>query len=519
MYRRIVKKSTLAAGLFLFLCTAALSSLDREIVLGREDQWRDVSYSENLRLVRGRWGTLDLVLQEAEYLPDKATDLLVHFNERPFKDEAGRYRVAQEDLLLSSQIAALGGGSGGFNGGNRGLTLIPEPGAVFSQGSRLQDFSIEFWLFPSLLGDGEQVLLWQGARWNGQSVVPQELRCTVRDRTLLWAFENFFTGPLGQTTSIRLKGLSPMVPRDWHHHLLRYDSRMGILEYLVDGIPEAIVYTTESGQERGAVLLPFVGDAGPGQVKIGAGLTGFVDELRISRALVQEPNLERYSGEVGTFVSRTFDLGYTGTRLERIDGVYRTPGDSAVYFYHRMTDRADADVSDVPWTQFQAGQPLSHPSIDRTPTGRTSPSGSRGRYLQVMVELYPDGGRRQSPELSELRLVYEQDLPPAPPTAIHAEAGNGQVRLHWSTVNEDDVAGYLVYYGSAPQRYHGRDSDLGPSPIDVGRVSQIDITGLINSRLYYFAVVAYDATEPPHRSLFSREVSARPSSLLSQGMP
>jgi hypothetical protein len=131
-----------------------------------------------------------------------------------------------------------------------------------------------------------------------------------------------------------------------------------------------------------------------------------------------------------------------------------------------------------------------------------------------MVELYPDGSRRHSPEVSELRLVYEQDLPPAPPTGLHAEAGNGQVSLYWSSVNEDDLGGYFVYYGSEPGSYRGRDSDLGPSPIDVGKVSQVEVTGLINSKLYYFAVVAYDATDPPHRSLFSREVSARPSSLL-----
>ena len=131
-----------------------------------------------------------------------------------------------------------------------------------------------------------------------------------------------------------------------------------------------------------------------------------------------------------------------------------------------------------------------------------------------MVELYPDGSRRQTPELSELRLVYEQDLPPAPPTGLYAEAGNGQVKLYWSTVNEEDVEGYFVYYGTEPGSYHGTDSDLGPSPVDAGKVSQIELTGLSNSRLYYFAVVAYDAADPPHRSLFSRELSARPSGLL-----
>ena len=84
MYRRIVKKSTLTAGILLLLCAAALSALDREIVLGREDQWRDVSFSENLLLSKGRWGSQDLVLQEAEYLANGYTDLLVHFNAHPF---------------------------------------------------------------------------------------------------------------------------------------------------------------------------------------------------------------------------------------------------------------------------------------------------------------------------------------------------------------------------------------------------------------------------------------------------
>jgi len=509
MYRRIVKKSTLTAGILLLLfCTAALSALDRQIVLGREDRWQDVSYTENLLMRKGRWGSQDLVLQEAEYLADQYTDLLVHFNGRPFQDQVGRYRVAEEDLLLSNHVVALGAGSGGFNSGNRGLHLVAEPGAAFYRGSWLRDFSIEFWLYPALLRDGEQVLLWQGARWNPDTVIPQELRCSVQDRTLVWSFENVFTEPLGQASSIRLQGLTALVPGDWHHHLLRYDSRLGLLEYLVDGLPEAVAYTTDSGLERGTVLQPFVGDAGPGQVGVGTGFTGFVDELRISRSFVQEPNLNRYSSNVGVFVSRTFDLGYTGTKLKRIDGVFRTPGDSAVYFYYRMTDRADADTSGVPWTQFEAGQPLGKTQLSGAATG------NRGRYLQVMVELYPDGSRRHTPEVSELRLVYEQDLPPAPPTGLNAEAGNGQVKLYWSTVNEEDVGGYFVYYGTEPGSYHGRDSDLGPSPVDVGRVSQIELTGLTNSRLYYFSVVAYDATDPPHRSLFSREVSARPSSLL-----
>ncbi|UCF99859.1 MAG: hypothetical protein JSV89_10055 [Spirochaetaceae bacterium] len=504
-----MKKITLTCCFLIPLCLGTLSALDREIVLGREDHWRDVSAIENLTMLTGRWGSYDLMLKQAEYAADGRTDLLVHFNNLPFQDHLNHYQVRAEDVLLSQRVVALGESSGGFNGSSRGLHLVPKPGALLYRGTWIGDFSIEFWLYPALLRDGEQVFLWQGARWNGDSVVPQELRCTVQDRGLAWAFENFFTGPIGQTTSIRFRGATSLVPEDWHHHLLRYDSKMGMLEYLVDGIPEAILYATDSGREQGSILLPFAGGAGPGLVKVGDRFTGFLDELRISRYFVESPNLNRYSSDIGYFVSRTFDLGYTGTTLKRIEGVYRTPGDTALYFYYRMTDRADADTSTVPWTQFEAGE-----SLSRAPLGRAPLPDSHGRFLQVMVELYPDGSRRYSPELSELRIVYEQDLPPAPPTGVYAEAGNGRVQLYWNSVNEDDLGGYFVYYGSEPGSYRGTDSDLGPSPIDVGKESQIDVTGLSNSRLYYFSVVAYDATDPPHRSLFSREVSARPSKLL-----
>ena len=111
-------------------------------------------------------------------------------------------------------------------------------------------------------------------------------------------------------------------------------------------------------------------------------------------------------------------------------------------------------------------------------------------------------------------MVYEPDLPPAPPSTVLAAPGNGSVRLAWSPVREEDVRGYLVYYGNSPGNYHGTGSDRGPSPIDVGPLTELNLGGLNNGWLYYFAVVAYDDTDPPHRSGFSREVSARPSGAL-----
>jgi hypothetical protein len=131
-----------------------------------------------------------------------------------------------------------------------------------------------------------------------------------------------------------------------------------------------------------------------------------------------------------------------------------------------------------------------------------------------MFELFPNGARSRSPQVSELRVVYEPDIPPAPPTDLRADPGNSAIRLMWNSVNEADISGYLVYYGEAPGNYHGQDAELGPSPIDVGNVTRVDLAGLTNGKLYYIAVVAYDSTTPPHRSLFSTEISTRPSPLV-----
>jgi hypothetical protein len=496
-----VRKGTLlACSLCLLLgSVAAATAMDTTIVLGREDRWQDFPQRDNLALTSGLWGTLDLVLQQNEYGGSPLTDLLLHFDRLPVADEQGHYQVSGEQPLLTDRSAALGQGSALFAGSSQGLKLLPSGQAMFAPGSWLQDFTIELWLNPALLEDGEEVFSWAGTRWVGQEAVAQGIRCTVESRTLSWSFDNFFTRPGGEKRQLSLKGITPLVPRDWHHHMVRFQCSTGLLEYLVDGVPEAVSYATEDGHQQSGILLAYVGESGPGTLVVGRRYTGFVDELRISRALVASPALERYGDRIGTAVSRPFDLGYTGTRIKGIQAVYRAPLDSYVAFYYRATDRADGDPGQAPWVQFQPGVPFAD---------------VRGRYLQLMVELYPDGARSSSPELSELRVVYEQDLPPAPPSGVRAVAGNGQVRLFWNTVNEEDVRGYLVYYGERPGNYHGEDSDRGVSPIDVGNTASITVTGLTNGKLYYFSVVAYDATDPPHRSMFSREISARPSALL-----
>ena len=80
------------------------------------------------------------------------------------------------------------------------------------------------------------------------------------------------------------------MPRVWSHHLLRFDGDTGLVEYLVDGRPEATAYATATGREGGTVFEPAVGAAAP--LEFCPEYSGLADELRISpplrrRALAQ----------------------------------------------------------------------------------------------------------------------------------------------------------------------------------------------------------------------------------------
>ncbi len=80
----------------------------------------------------------------------------------------------------------------------------------------------------------------------------------------------------------------------------------------------------------------------------------------------------------------------------------------------------------------------------------------------------------------------------------------------WSA-NPEPVAGYKLYYKQGPVAslpFDGTGSPLGPSPIDVGKVTGFTITGLEENSTYHFALTAYNGGE---ESGFSETISVVPS--------
>ncbi|MDR1932347.1 MAG: fibronectin type III domain-containing protein [Spirochaetales bacterium] len=488
----------LSVLIFFFLLTPALSGRETRLEFGKDDGFRGMALIRGLDIAVGFDGTADLVLRDRQQASERNSDVYLSFDEDPVRDAALKFTVRNENnaMLISPGHKMRGRGAGAFQYGSR-LLLTPAGGrTLFSRGIVNEDFIIEFWMYPATLNEGEVIFRWENTAAEGAGVpVYQELSCVISGRALLWTFTNYFRDV--QSKTLTLRGSAPLVPRAWRHHALRFDAATGMVEYLVDGSPEAIVYATRSGREDGTVSYPVIAGETRTPLVIGEGFTGFLDEFSISRDPPADMDLAAYPAEGGTVETSLIDMGYGGCVLLRIEAACRAPADSAVFFYYRI----GADTEQLWKEEWQPFIP-----------GEVFPS-QTGRYLLVKAELFPDGRRETSPRLMDFTVVYEKNLPPPPPSFISAAAGDGKVELRWSPVVNPEVRGYFIYYGSRPGVYDGKDSSLGPSPLRVEKQNSVTLEGLVNGKLYYFAVTAYDDYGDYLSGQFSNEVSARPSRL------
>lgn len=495
MKRLVLILSILLTNIHFLFC------LDETILIGKEDNWQNLAYQENIRLVQGKRGYLDIELEDGQYTATADTDLLLHLNHHPIEESTGNYYPASSKALITAKKRMFGDGAGLFRNWYGGLELLPQSGSLFFPGSEWRDFTIEFWVYPSTVENGEQILFWRGRRRSGAEIIDQELSCFFEDRRVKWRFTNIFVPPVDRPFSLSFSSESTLVPERWSHHTVRFDSDTGLLEYYINDIPEAILYATESSEEEETVFTPKIGGLSYSPLQIGNFFTGFIDEFRISKTFISDSFTSVYGDTYGTAIVRPIDFTYSNSTLRRIDIEAEEPGNSAAFYFYNISDSYTPLGPDSPqWNPFPADANFNDTE--------------KGRYLQILLRLYPDGKGMHTPGISTIQVTYEPDLPPPPPSLLTADPGDRHVTLSWRPVAEEDVAGYLVYYGTKPGRYFGTAIESDPSPIDIGNKTQITIGGLTNGTLYFFAVVTYDSSKPPHVSIFSKEIDARPSSLL-----
>ena len=475
----------------------------------------------------GRISDLDFPGQTAS-----CPDLVLSFDEGApslFRDNAGHYNVIASPSLLAvdRRFARAGFGAALFPGsapadGNKmnsidGGPLVLEarsPDALFSPNHRIGDFTFEFWLYPLNLENGEEVMLWISARPGQDSPSNysfQRILCVSSKNRLQWSFLNFFASPDGaRTINIDISGVSAVVPKNWSHHLIRFDSGTGLIEYLMNGSTESIVYATTTGHEGGEVYSPIAGEGGT--FVLGSGFSGMMDEFMIHGSYISSPAVRKYHKPGGRIETRAIDLGEGNNGILKVEasgGKTSLVDTKIMGEYKRNGAFLFSDDSQMQFFICTSDNPYRWDSPWKTVTPGADIAGAiSGRYVKMAVNFYPSSDGEASPYLEELRIIYQPDEPPLPPVQLTAVAMDGAVHLHWKSSPDQNTRGYLVYYGTSSDDYFGEDAALGVSPVDAGKRNSIFIDGLKNGVLYYFRLAAYSSEF--HTGEFSREVRARP---------
>ena len=465
-----------------------------------------------------------------------SADLSLSFDEghpSRFADSSGLYDVAVSPTVAVAAAPWSRGGAGAalFTGQtvNEPIVARPRSNALFASGNFIRDFSIEFWLFPQNMGNGEKVLLWNSIKSDGQDgFFYQNIQCFTSRNRLQWTFTDFFFAP-GQTTTKSLSFSGPTLPqRTWSHHLIRFDADLGLLEYLVDGNIEVIEYTTASGREGGDVYTPVIGENS--RFVLGSGFSGMMDEFRIYDFRLENPLITKYPERGGRMETRALDLGHSNSRLLKVEAFggrtdslqssnSRTVGPHTVYLqsansrarneYVGNSSLSFPNHAEIQFFIRTSNNPHYWDDAHWAPFTPGSDLAIQSRYIQLAADFYPSWDGETSPYLSELRIIYRAAEPALPPARVIATAKDGAVEVSWRASPSRDIMGYLVYYGTASGEYFGQ-----LSPVDVGNTTSLRIDNLNNGTLYYFTVAAYNSldvwTRLPEPGDFSRETAARP---------
>ena len=528
---------------FFFLSGSVYGLGEKILTLGAASSWDVVEKKQGVTEVSSVRPHPVLVLSGIEapaenFTGDDTVDLHLSFDEGNgrFSDSRGNYDVFISPSLRTAPapLSRIGTGAALFTGERSAdeflagpLALKPKPPvmtplgrseALFSPGSQIRDFSIEFWIYPQTIESGALILSWNSsvAPHNGEgNFLNQRILCEVSRNRVQWSFAEFFFSPdRRDRKNLTLMG-NRILPGTWSHHLIRYDADLGLLEYLVDGILESLEYTTTTGREGGEVYTPFIGEGC--SLVLGSRFSGMMDEFKIHSRYVQMPALAKYPPSGGRMETNTLDLGHANSRLLKIEAFGGRTGGKAgneyagnnnLHFYDHSQLRFFVRVNnepfrwnEVPWVPVNPGVDLS----DKFP----------GRYIQIAADFYPSADGETSPYLSELRISFYPEEPPPPPTQFTGLPKDGAVELSWKASSSRD-ARYLVYYGTASGEYFGDNAVLvstafpvrRESPIDVGGRTSVRIEGLKNGTLYFFTVASYSVLSEPGD--FSREIAVRP---------
>lgn len=478
-------------------------SLRERYTIGGNAGWSDISVKNGIAFGKGRYGKDSLMLDTNSKRINGDTDMLLSFENNEFRDMRGNYAIKSNSLNIC-KTAIMGKGAAFSRNRNGGLILSGRDGSFFGTEGRTGSFTIDFYLCPSIVENGEVILTWRSSRSVIDKVLYQYINFTFDNNRLLCTFSNIFSGYDVDEGNVYLQGDAPLTPKKWSHHVITYNDEDGSLMYSCDDTTQDIKFITKTLHESGSIYPALLGTAA--SVELCPRYTGLIDDFCIMRSYSGIPldasprddeslTQPRYVTSGGRFESMPIMIK-SGTTLNAIEAVMENPPQTEVHFFVRSGDNHFKWTSESPaWRLVQPGEEI---------------HGVTGLYFQVACDLYSDGAGDLTPSVSQIDLVYTPLQNPRPPYKVNISKGDESVTLKWTKGTDPDIGGYYIYYGTKSGEYLGKRALEGVSPIDVGQNLSCTLNGLQNGRIYYFAICAYSAKSRKIVGDLSKEVYARP---------
>ncbi len=494
-------------------------------------------FPTNVVAIRGRDGTYDAILEHNEYKFDRKTDLLIHFNgwnNHPWQEYAAakpkeeddqdkpdpKYLLQKKRFSFSSKTKVFGRSSAKFARPNSTLLIRPNHGSLFRQTQATGSFTIEFWLNPSTLSNGEIIFKRYGpVVEKGKITKYSGIVCRIEDRRLKWSFHHIFHSlrwrnnhPVDFTQFIEVKGIKRLQRNQWVHHALSYNATTGKLTYFRNGDEKVSQFVTDTGQPGDTILTPRFYPQVRSMLTIGERYYGYMDEFMISRiaktsrknriyAVGQDNgakyfNIQKYTAFEGSIVSDVRDLEHTGSFLKKVKLNLEQNNGSLIILEYRMSNYPfDVVNATIPWLSLDTY----HPS--------TRNHKATGRYFQWRAILKAGHQGKYTPMFKDISFHFEIDRQPSPPKNLLAYSSEGRVILKWLGNVEKDVNRYRIYYGIKTKNYIDQSdkplpegktiSDIKPIEIQVDQLSDPVRPNYILDKfsidkVYYFVITAVD---------------------------
>ncbi len=476
---------------------------------GVKNGWKSIYKFIDTTLVHGEMGKISVSLADNSAVPDKNTEILINFDScrrdrvNPYLTD---YRIEEVDVFPSRDVKLFGSCSGGFVNYKNTVKIKVLDNSFFFISNPLGSFTIDFYIYPTSIYDDSEIIGWRSpvVLFDGEYA---GIRCYFKNGRLTWSFEKVFFDSKGNPVDFKISEIYDEIPYEWHYHALIYNSSNGLMTLMRDGKTVGLKWLTENFREDGTLLRGKITRYIKEPIILGRSFLGYMDEFRVSRGIRSiNPGLYRSRGYV---ISDVLEIG-RGSKIIRVKWESSEEMGTLVKIYYRLSDvffppDAEETEAETEGKSFLGWRLAYNGTVIQQPP--------RGRFLQWKAELFGTANR-YTPLLDSLEFLVELDRPPLPPLLMEAKPLDGGVRLKWVKNKEKDVAGYRIYYGPSSHYYFGDEADLGPSPIEVGNIDELEIKGLENEKVYFFALTAVD--KAGLESGFSREIAVRPSSIYAE---